>query len=177
MEASGLTPEQELEQLRAERDAAIKERDQAQADAAAKAERAQIRDDAGLREPEVPKVEHAPETLEEVQALAKAFAEYRSEVAALRNELAAHRRRQPVAQVDQETVEQRTNKRLALIAEHSHYCIGCGALGKYPQKCEGPAGQPHPPLEMVSTEELAGDPANHTAAPSTDPDFPDELAA
>lgn len=121
---------------------------------------------------QVPKLDHNPETPEEVQQLAAAFAEYRAEVAALRKELAAHRPRTVQVAATVETEEQRREARLAAIAEASHYCPGCGLLGNYPQKCHGLDASPHKALEMVPTEELSGDPANHTAAPSTD-----ELAA
>lgn len=121
---------------------------------------------------QVPKLDHNPETAEDVAALAAAFAEYRKEVAALREELKSHRPRTVQVAATVETVEERTKARLAAIAEHSHYCPGCGALGKYPQKCTGPVASPHKALEMVSTDELSGDPANHTAAPATE-----ELAA
>lgn len=121
---------------------------------------------------QVPKLDHNPETPEEVSQLAAAFAEYRSEVAALRKELAAHRPRTVQVAASLETEAQRRDARLTAIAEHSHYCPGCGTLGHYPQKCTGPVASPHPALEMVPTEELSGDPANHTAAPATE-----ELAA
>lgn len=109
----------------------------------------------------------APETPEEVKELAAAFAEYRKEVEALRRDLAKFNKAPTQVTATVETVEDRTNARLAAIAEHSHYCPGCGKLGKYPQKCDGTAEGPHKSLEMVPTEELGGDPAFHTAAPDT----------
>lgn len=125
----------------------------------------------------VPKLDHAPESRDDAAELGKMFAEYRAEVAALRKELQAHRPRTVQVQGPQETVEQRRDARLALIAENTHYCPGCGKLGKYAQQCTGPVGSGHPPLEMVSTDELGGDPEKHTRAPSTDPDRPDLIAA
>ncbi len=127
----------------------------------------------------VPKVDHNPQTQEDVTALGKAFAEYRAEVAALRQELQAHRPRTVNVSAPQETLEQRTEARLAAISEASHYCPGCGTLSKYPRQCVGPdpAHPSHKALEMVSTDELGGDPANHTKAPSTDPDQPEAVAA
>lgn len=119
-----------------------------------------------------PKVDHPPETMEEVAALAEALKSYRAEIALLRQEIAASRPRVQQVTATLETPEQRLEARLAAIAEASHYCPGCGALGKYPQKCEGTKTGPHKAIEMVSTEELSGDPALHTRAPNTD-----ELAA
>lgn len=49
-----------------------------------------------------------------------------------------------------------------------YYCPGCGIRGQYPQKCEGKPEAPHPPIEMVSTAELSGDPDQITRAPSTE---------
>jgi hypothetical protein len=127
----------------------------------------------------VPKVDHTPETPEEVQDLAKMFAEYRAEVAALRQELQSHRPRVITVAGPQETVEQRQEARLAAIAENSFYCPLCGTLSKYARLCTGPdpLHPSHKAFEMVSTDELGGDPAKHTKAPSTDPDHPDLIAA
>lgn len=125
----------------------------------------------------VPKVDHAPETRDDATALGRMFAEYRAEVAALRRELQAHRPGRVTVQEPTETPEQRRDQRLAAIADASHYCPACGTLGKYPQKCSGDPAAGHAPIEMVSTEELGGDPERHTRAPSTDPDHPDLVAA
>jgi len=46
------------------------------------------------------------------------------------------------------------------------YCPGCGLRYSYQQKCTGKPESPHPPIEVVSTDELSGD--NPTAAPSTE---------
>lgn len=48
------------------------------------------------------------------------------------------------------------------------YCPGCGLRYEYRQKCTGRPDAPHPPIEVVSTDELSGDPSKHTAAPNTD---------
>jgi hypothetical protein len=48
-----------------------------------------------------------------------------------------------------------------------YYCPGCGKRGNYPQKCTGRPDAPHPEIEMVSTDELSGDPEKQTAAPDT----------
>jgi hypothetical protein len=118
--------------------------------------------------PQVPQVDHPPTTPEEVQDLAAAFAAFRGEVAQLRQELAAARSPQKFMAAVTETIEDRTAARLAEIATHSHYCPACGLLYDYPQKCVGIAEAPHAPQEVVTTDELAGDPASHTAAPNTD---------
>jgi len=124
-------------------------------------------DEVQRQPPEVPHVD-PPATAEDVAALHELLKEYRAEVAKFRQEAQDARQapREVVAIV--ETLEDRTNARLEAIANASHYCPGCGKLGNYPQKCEGTREGPHLPIEMVSTEELAGDPANHTAAPNTD---------
>jgi len=46
------------------------------------------------------------------------------------------------------------------------YCPGCGRRFQYQQQCTGKPESPHPPIEVVSTDELSGD--NPTAAPSTE---------
>lgn len=131
-----------------------------------------------LAMPQVPKVDHAPETPEEVKALAGMLADFRKEIHTLRAELRQRAGHSTQIAGPTETVEDRTNRRLELIAQHSHYCPGCGELYKYPQTCTGPkGGHPHAPIEVVSTEELGGDPANHTAAPSTEPGGLPVLAA
>lgn len=119
--------------------------------------------------PTIPKVDHPPETPDEVASLAQEFAAYRAEVAALRKELqkqapaalAAAQARQQAG----DTPAEREKRRLAEIADHSHYCPGCGLLYKYPQRCSGPLTSGHAPIEVVSTDELSGDPNNLTAAP------------
>jgi hypothetical protein len=47
------------------------------------------------------------------------------------------------------------------------YCPGCGKRGGYAQQCTGKPESPHPVIEMVSTDELSGDPENFTKAPDT----------
>lgn len=162
--------------------AAAVQQQQAAALAAAQAEAArqaaetatgepQVAQAAGTAEfPQAPHVDHAPQTPDEIAALAHEFAQYRAEIAALRDELRAQRVAPRVVQAIPETEEQRKARRLAEIAAHSFYCPACGILGDYAQKCSGPQAAGHAPLEMVSTEELSGDPANHTAAPSSAPD-------
>lgn len=55
------------------------------------------------------------------------------------------------------------------VAEEPYYCPACGQRVEYRQQCTGQdAASPHPPTEVVSTDELnAGDPAQHTAAPDS----------
>lgn len=167
MEASDTTPQETLEELIARKVAE---------GIAAEAGTGTSEDDRAM--PQVPKLDHAPETPEEVSAFAAMMAEFRKEVNDLRRELRQRAGQQVQIAGPTETIEDRTNKRLELIAQASHYCPGCGELGQYPQKCTGPkGGHPHPAIEMVSTDELGGDPADHTAAPATDPDGFAALAA
>ena len=49
------------------------------------------------------------------------------------------------------------------------YCPGCGRRYGYQTECRGQsAALPHPPIEVVSTDELAGDPDGHTPAPASE---------
>lgn len=58
--------------------------------------------------------------------------------------------------------------------EEDYYCPACGRKYNYPQKCTGgPANGYHPPVEVVSTDEIQGlEPGEQrdglTAAPNTD---------
>lgn len=94
---------------------------------------------------------------------------HRAEVAAMREELA--KAKTPAPQVNLsvvKTAEQLLEERMAEIRQHSHYCPGCGKLSKYMRECSGKAEAPHPPIDMVPTEELLGDDSSkHTAAPDT----------
>jgi len=47
-----------------------------------------------------------------------------------------------------------------------YYCPGCGLRYQYQQKCTGKPESPHPPIEVVSTDEIGTD--KETAAPSTE---------
>ena len=43
------------------------------------------------------------------------------------------------------------------------YCPGCGRRYEYRQQCTGKPESPHPPIEVVSTDELkSGDPSQHS---------------
>lgn len=48
-----------------------------------------------------------------------------------------------------------------------YYCPGCGRQYLYPAECRGTDQAPHPPIQTVSTDELDGDPADHTPAPAS----------
>jgi hypothetical protein len=51
---------------------------------------------------------------------------------------------------------------------HPFYCPGCGRRWNFQTECRGQSDEaPHAPIEVVSTNELEGDPGKHTAAPDT----------
>lgn len=54
------------------------------------------------------------------------------------------------------------------LEEAAFYCPGCGRRSDYQKECRGSDVAPHPPIEVVSTDELSGDPANHTPAPASE---------
>jgi len=93
---------------------------------------------------------------------------HRAEVAALRDELAKSRQAPPQSTSNAPTAEEALAARLAEIDAYPFYCPGCGALYKYQRECIGLSGaHPHPPIEVVSTDELkSGDTTQHTAAPA-----------
>jgi hypothetical protein len=54
--------------------------------------------------------------------------------------------------------------------EPPFYCPGCGRRWKFMTECRGMTiAAPHPPIEVVSTDELRedADPADHTPAPDS----------
>lgn len=59
--------------------------------------------------------------------------------------------------------------------EAPYYCPGCGRRWNFATECRGmTAAAPHPPIEVVSTDELKksgkhahGDPEKHTPAPDS----------
>lgn len=60
--------------------------------------------------------------------------------------------------------------RMLEVGQHDFYCPGCGALYDRARECSGRGEAPHPPMEVVSTDELkAGDPSKHTEAPGVNP--------
>ncbi len=114
--------------------------------------------------------EAAPElTVQELlQKMLTAQAEHRAEVQALRTEIAKNRAPVQFMPQIQKSPEQLYEERVADIRDHSYYCYGCGKLSKYPKECSGKKEAPHPPMEMISVEELlSGDPSQHTPAPAT----------
>jgi hypothetical protein len=118
--------------------------------------------------PAPPQVEHAPQTPEEVQSLAQEFAKLREEMAQFRTEQQQARIPRAAQPEIVETPEEREAKRVEEISKFSHYCPACGRLYNYMRECTGYPASPHPPVDTVSTDELAGDPANYTKAPNTD---------
>jgi hypothetical protein len=50
--------------------------------------------------------------------------------------------------------------------EAPFYCPGCGKRFQREGECTGTGEAPHPPIEVVSTDELSGE-EGHTAAPGT----------
>jgi hypothetical protein len=120
--------------------------------------------------PETNEQESQPQSTDDLlRAVLQEQQAHRAEVAQLREELA--KQKTPVQQSVSSrpaTAEELYEQRMADINEHEFYCPGCGKLGDYPQKCTGRGEAPHPPIEMVSTDELKGDdPSKHTAAPAT----------
>lgn len=114
--------------------------------------------------------EQQPLTNEQMlQQLIQMQQEHREEVAKLREEVNAKKAPAPAPSRDRKSPEELREERVADIREHSHYCPGCGRLSKYQRECTGlNSAAPHPPIEMVSVEELLGDDESlHTAAPDT----------
>lgn len=54
------------------------------------------------------------------------------------------------------------------LEEKEFYCPGCGRRYSYMRECTGTFEAPHPPIELVPTSELKGNPADLTAAPDTE---------
>jgi hypothetical protein len=90
---------------------------------------------------------------------------------------------EPDQSTEQEAAERKAAKKAAKrakrkaatdapeVTETPYYCPGCGRRWKFLTECQGmtPAA-PHPPILVVDTDELDGDPADHTPAPSTEPE-------
>lgn len=54
------------------------------------------------------------------------------------------------------------------VQSHPFYCPGCGRRWNFLTECRGQnTASPHPPIEVVSTDELTGDPSELTPAPDT----------
>lgn len=106
-------------------------------------------------------VAEQPQTSEQLLTqLLEAQQQHRDELAAMRRELDAERSRRPAPGPSATPVDPATlqRERLEQVAEHSHYCPGCGRLYDYPQRCQGGREAPHPPIEVVSTDELKNPP-------------------
>ena len=103
-----------------------------------------------------------------LQTLLQKQQEDRAEMATLRQEVAASRKPAPVVTANAPSPAEALEARMADVNEHSHYCPGCGKLSTYIRDCLGNPASPHPPVQMVSTDELKGDDVSkHTAAPDT----------
>ena len=94
---------------------------------------------------------------------------HRQEMAALREQWESQKAPAPsAAPAANRSVEELEAERAQEISNFSHYCPGCGRLFNYLRECVGRAEAPHPPIEVVSTDELMGDDTSkHTAAPAT----------
>lgn len=97
--------------------------------------------------------------------------DHRAEVASLRDEISTQRSRSnPPRPTPTLTEAELIEARQAEIGESEYYCPGCGALYSRPRECTGRGEAPHPPIEVVSTDELQGDDTSkHTAAPGVLP--------
>lgn len=94
-------------------------------------------------------------------------AAHREEVASLRAQLNAAKTPAPVASATAQTPEELLQARMDEVNQHDYYCPGCGKLYDYRRECTGSGVAPHPPIDVVSTDELkAGDPSKHTPAPA-----------
>lgn len=98
----------------------------------------------------------------------------RTENQALREELAKARVAPPPAPSSAVlSPEDAARQRQDELATYEFYCPGCGKLSHYPRECTGRGEAPHPPIEVVSTDEIKGDNADdatlHTAAPGVRP--------
>ena len=112
-----------------------------------------------------------PRTTEELLAqILHEQQEHRAEVAQLRSEVNAAKAPAPApSSPSSQSAEELHAARVEEINQHSYYCPGCGRLYHYPWECFGKPESPHPPIEVVSTDELKGDDTSqHTAAPNTD---------
>lgn len=96
---------------------------------------------------------------------------HRAEVEALREQINRGRQApRPQQSSVALSAEELAARRADEIAEHSHYCPGCGRLYDYQRECVGRGEAPHPAIEVVSTDELKGDdPSKHTVAPGVAP--------
>ena len=115
-----------------------------------------------------PEAPAAPQTTDDLlRAVLAEQQQHRAEVASLREELAVSKQQPQVSQVAPSvalSAEDALAARMVEVGKHDFYCPGCGLLYDYQQRCSGKPESPHPPIEVVSTDELkAGDPSKHTA--------------
>lgn len=113
-----------------------------------------------------PTADHSVDVKALLNQLVAAQTEYRNEISALRTEVAKARRQPiPTSTVQALSAEQLLANRMTEIEKYPYYCPACGKLHKYPGMCTGSAAAPHPPVEVVSTDELKDppDPADKAA--------------
>lgn len=114
-----------------------------------------------------PEAPAAPQTTDDLlRAVLAEQQQHRAEVAHLREELAASKQSPQVYQAPSVALsaEDALAARMEEVGKHDFYCPGCGLLYDYQQRCTGKSESPHPPIEVVSTDELkAGDTSKHTA--------------
>lgn len=109
--------------------------------------------------------ESQPQTTDDLlRAILSEQEAHRKEVADLREQMAASKPAPAPVAVANLSPEDALAARMTEIGDHSHYCPGCGLLYDYPQRCTGKAESGHPPIEVLSTDELkSGDPSQHSA--------------
>ena len=113
--------------------------------------------------PQAPPLTVQPTTDDLLRAVLAEQQQHRAEVAALRDEINSQKPPAPPSQTPL-TPEEAFAARMREISDHDYYCPGCGLVYDYRQRCSGSPERPHPPIEVVSTDELkAGDPSKHTA--------------
>lgn len=94
---------------------------------------------------------------------------HRAEVAELRAKIDAQKSPAPAQSASAQSAEELYAARMEDVKAHSHYCPGCGTLSHFIRQCFGRPEAPHPPIDMIPTDELTSDDTSqHTAAPNTD---------
>lgn len=129
-----------------------------------------------------------PEPEQEAKTTDQLLAELLASQAEMRAELASQRQANeelkqqlssPRAAPADLNPQQALEARLKELADNPYYCPACGKVYKYLTECRGKGEAPHPPVLVVSTEEVQNrpDPVNdpvgyaewekgHTAAPT-----------
>lgn len=123
---------------------------------------------------DVPNITDSPTTDDMLRELLANQQAQRAEVAELRAELDKARTAPAVAPTSTvQSPEVLAAQRQQELDAFEFYCPGCGALSHYQRACTGRGEAPHPPIEVVSTDEIKGDnatdPSKHTAAPGVAP--------